>query len=65
MDKKNYERKNSRATGKVVLLVIAALTLLAAYSLFLPATGAYFTSTVEVEETYEVVFNSNSNLRNN
>ncbi len=53
--KSNNKHKNSRITGKALLFIIAALSLLVAYSLFLPATGAYFTNS-KSSELYTVDF---------
>ncbi len=53
--KNNNKQENSRITVKALLFVIAALSLLVAYSLFLPATNAYFTNS-KSSGTYTVVF---------
>jgi hypothetical protein len=57
--KNNNKQENSRITVKALLFVIAALSLLVAYSLFLPTTGAYFTNS-KPSGIYTVVFNSSN-----
>jgi hypothetical protein len=44
MNKLQNKRKRTILTTNIALFILAALSLLMAFSLFLPSTGAYFTN---------------------